>query len=119
MKQAIIKPLHGIRGGAAATVVIGHNGIVKGSPSLGVVLFFVLSGFLIGKLYLERPFKAAEVWTYLVARFARIYPLFAFVVIVVGLARRYPFVRHLVHRRAYQPGEARSVYRGDTPCRHH
>jgi peptidoglycan/LPS O-acetylase OafA/YrhL len=49
------------------------------------VLFFVLSGFLIGKLDLERPFKAAEVWTYLVARFARIYPLFAFVVIGVGL----------------------------------
>jgi peptidoglycan/LPS O-acetylase OafA/YrhL len=84
MKQAIIKPLHGIRGGAAMTVVVGHYGILKGSPSLGVVLFFVLSGFLIGKLYLERSFKAAEVWTYLVARFARIYPLFAFVVIGVG-----------------------------------
>lgn len=80
----MIRPLHGIRGAAAMTVVAGHFGIIKGTPSLGVVLFFVLSGFLIGKLYLERPFVAREVLSYAVARFARVYPLFA--VVIVGVA---------------------------------
>lgn len=80
-----IAPLHGLRGAAAVTVVTGHYGAIKGEPGLGVVLFFILSGFLIGKLYLERPFTAAEVFSYLVARFARVYPLFAVVVLGVGL----------------------------------
>lgn len=76
----IIKPLHGLRGIAALTVVVGHF-IAGGTPALGVVLFFVLSGFLIGKLYLDRPFTSAAVWHYAVARFARVYPLFAVVII--------------------------------------
>ena len=80
----MIRPLHGIRGAAACTVGAGHYGIIKGTPSLGVVLFFVLSGFLIGKLYLGRTFDRAEVWSYVVARFARVYPLFA--VVIVGVA---------------------------------
>ena len=85
MGGQMIRPLHGIRGGAALTVVAGHYGIVKGIPSLGVVLFFVLSGFLIGKLYLERAFEWREVWSYAVARFARVYPLFAVVILGVAL----------------------------------
>lgn len=80
-----IKPLHGLRGAAAVTVVVGHYGAVPGEPGLGVVLFFVLSGFLIGKLYLEKPFSGANIIEYLLARFARVYPLFAFVVLAVGL----------------------------------
>lgn len=79
-----IRPLHGIRGAAAMTVVAGHYGIIKGSPSLGVVLFFVLSGFLIGKLYLENRFDFAQVWSYAVNRIARVYPLFA--VVIIGVA---------------------------------
>lgn len=84
-QTGMIKPLHGLRGGAALTVVIGHYGIVTATPSLGVVLFFMISGFLIGKLYVERPFENEEIANYIVARFARVYPLFAQVVIAVGL----------------------------------
>ncbi|MXP28657.1 acyltransferase family protein [Porphyrobacter algicida] len=85
MKRDLIKPLHGLRGIAALTVVFGHYGIVTSTPSLGVVLFFILSGFLIGKLYVERPFNTKEVSSYVVARFARIYPLFALVVVGTGV----------------------------------
>ncbi|MEO1967204.1 MAG: acyltransferase [Sphingomonadaceae bacterium] len=85
MKRDLIKPLHGLRGIAALTVVFGHYGIVTSTPSLGVVLFFILSGFLIGKLYMERPFNTKEVSSYVVARFARIYPLFALVVVGTGV----------------------------------
>lgn len=85
MANSIIKPLHGLRGAAALTVVVGHLAPIKSAPSLGVVLFFVLSGFLIGKLYLEQDFTKAAVWQYLVARVARVYPLFAVVVVGAGL----------------------------------
>lgn len=86
MTTDLIKPLHGLRGAAALTVVIGHYEIVSGSASLGVVLFFVLSGFLMARLYLDTDFNAGGVWRYISARFARVYPLFAIVVIVAGIA---------------------------------
>lgn len=77
----VIKPLHGLRGIAAMTVVVGHLAPVRTAPALGVVLFFVLSGFLIGKLYVEQSFSAANIWRYVVARIARVYPLFAAVIL--------------------------------------
>jgi len=83
--QQIIKPLHGLRGLAAMTVVVGHIVPYPSAPAFGVVLFFVLSGFLIGKLYLSAPFGPASVWKYSVSRIARVYPLFAFVIVVTGL----------------------------------
>lgn len=85
MGATYIRSLHGLRGLAAVTVLIGHYRIVRGEPGLGVVLFFVLSGFLIGRLYLEKPFNFRGVTSYLLARFARVYPLFAVVVIAAGL----------------------------------
>ena len=84
----LIKPLHGLRGIAALTVVAGHYGF-PGSASFGVVLFFVLSGYLMGRLYLPKTFDLRSVWIYLSARFARVYPLFAFVVIGVALINVY------------------------------
>lgn len=80
----IIKPLHGLRGIAAMTVVFGHLAPIKSAPALGVVLFFVLSGFLMGKLYLEQSYTSSNVWNYVVGRVARVYPLFA--VVIVGTA---------------------------------
>lgn len=77
----LIRPLHGLRGLAAMSVVVGHVTPLAFNPSIGVVLFFVLSGYLIGKLYFERGFTSAAVWDYGVARFARIYPLFALVIV--------------------------------------
>lgn len=82
--KKLIKPLHGLRGVAALTVVLGHY-LDGGAAALGVVLFFVLSGFLIGKLYIEKDFTTTNVLRYAVARFARVYPLFAVVIIGTGL----------------------------------
>jgi hypothetical protein len=55
-RDPIIKPLQGLRGIAAGTVLIGHISPVPTAPSLGVVLFFVISGFLMGKIYLPKRF---------------------------------------------------------------
>ena len=82
--MGLIVPAHGLRGIAALTVVIGHVVFEPSAPSLGVVLFFVLSGFLMGHLYLHRPFNVAEMVTYAFARFGRVYPLFAIVVLAAG-----------------------------------
>ena len=77
----IIKPLHGLRGGAALTVAIGHFEGLPGAAGLGVVLFFMLSGFLMGRLYLSTEPDPQAIWRYCVARVARVYPLFALVIV--------------------------------------
>ncbi|WP_137680702.1 acyltransferase family protein [Aurantiacibacter suaedae] len=87
--QGIIKPLHGLRGLAAMIVVIHHTAPVKFSGALGVTLFFVMSGFLMGRLYLAREFTAVQVWRFAIARFARIYPLFALLIVAAALLDRF------------------------------
>ncbi len=77
----MIKSLHGLRGVAALSVLFAHTIHGPLSPSLGVVLFFVLSGFLMGYLYFNKEASPTSVGKYAVARLARIYPLFAFVII--------------------------------------
>ena len=77
----LIKPLHGLRGLAALSVVLHHLAPMKFSGAIGVTLFFVLSGYLMGRIYLDKPFGPREVWRYGTARFARIYPLFAVVLV--------------------------------------
>src|SRR5580704_17034654 len=85
--------LDGLRGLAAYVVVVSHisnesnlwNGLLgRGGGQLGVMLFFVLSGYLMGALYLDRPFRAGEVWAYAVRRIARVVPLF-YVVVTLAL----------------------------------
>jgi peptidoglycan/LPS O-acetylase OafA/YrhL len=84
----LIRPLHGLRGIAALSVVVGHSSSWTDvppwpvAPGLGVALFFVLSGYLMGHLYLPQQASPANVWAYLVARFARVYPLFVVVVVL-------------------------------------
>lgn len=80
----LIKPLHGLRGLAALIVVVHHLAPLEFSGAIGVTLFFVLSGFLMGRLYLTRDFNTLEVWRYLSARFARVYPLFALVILTAA-----------------------------------
>jgi peptidoglycan/LPS O-acetylase OafA/YrhL len=51
----------------------------------GVTIFFVLSGFVLAYNYFEalkRP-RAEGIWEYLVARFARVYPLYLLVLLVL------------------------------------
>jgi len=49
------------------------------------MLFFALSGFLMAALYLRQDFTWSTVWIFITARFARIYPLFAAVVVASAL----------------------------------
>jgi peptidoglycan/LPS O-acetylase OafA/YrhL len=93
-----LDPLTGLRGLAAYSVLVAH-GIQIAFPDaapfvysfagrlalFGMSLFFVLSGFVIHYNYAEtfarEPLGAAS-WRFLVARFARLYPLYAVSIIV-------------------------------------
>jgi peptidoglycan/LPS O-acetylase OafA/YrhL len=81
--------LDGIRGLAALIVVFGHaptlgfsTTIQPHSRDYGVLIFFVLSGFLMGDIYLSQLPTRTNVSNYIVARFARIVPLYFLVVIL-------------------------------------
>lgn len=79
-----IVSLDGLRGFAALAVLVAHAGSegfltlnhTQGLGKIGVALFYTLSGFLMGHLYLDRPWTGQERRNYMVARFARILPLF-------------------------------------------
>jgi peptidoglycan/LPS O-acetylase OafA/YrhL len=53
-----------------------------GGGQLGVMLFFVLSGFLMAYLYLDTVPDARSQCEFLINRIARIYPMFLFVVLL-------------------------------------
>lgn len=83
--------LDGLRGFAALMVLASHFSnrtelfgyfLGLGGGKLGVLLFFVLSGFLMGWLYREQPFTAENVTTFARRRFARIAPLFVAVTVL-------------------------------------
>jgi peptidoglycan/LPS O-acetylase OafA/YrhL len=83
--------LDGLRGLAALIVVLSHvsnaTGLWNklfgvGGGQIGVMLFFVLSGYLMGALYLDQPFTRERVWAYSIHRVARVLPLFYFVVLL-------------------------------------
>lgn len=92
-----IKKLNSLRGLAAIVVLVAHfsgaTGWLGGYPGtgagqLGVMLFFVLSGFLMSYLYLARSFDSHALWRYVVARFARVVPLFVAVVVASAVLPR-------------------------------
>lgn len=67
----------------AANVCYGGAYLGNGGGQLGVMLFFLLSGYLMSMLYMELPSTIATQWRFVVSRGARIYPMF-FVVVVVS-----------------------------------
>jgi len=86
-----IPPLDGARGLAAATVAISHfsnptnflgNIFGDGAGVVGVMLFFALSGFLMGHLYLAGPLSLQTLRYFVVARIGRVFPLFYLVILV-------------------------------------
>jgi peptidoglycan/LPS O-acetylase OafA/YrhL len=84
-----IPALSGLRAIAALSVFFCHAcrryfGADVPNDPMGVMLFFVLSGFLMAWLYLDLKPSGANVAAYARARFGRIYPLFA--VAVIGAA---------------------------------
>lgn len=83
-----ILSLNAVRGLAALLVVVSHlpeqAGLHFGpihEGSLGVMVFFTLSGFLMGYLYLTKPASWHEVSRYAIARFSRIAPPYLMVVL--------------------------------------
>lgn len=76
--------LTGLRGAAALLVFVSHSAnqglmpslLGNGLGQLGVMIFFILSGFLMGYLYLPKTFTIANAKTYLIARITRILPLY-------------------------------------------
>ena len=89
----IIPQLDGLRAFAALLVVGSHTGQIGLPlifPSLtggfGVLLFFMLSGFLMGYLYLHKPLDAPSVAHYVAARVARIAPIYLLAVTLAYIA---------------------------------
>ena len=79
-----INALTGLRGAAALIVFVSHCAnwqmlpavLGNGFGQLGVMIFFILSGFLMGHLYLSKEFTSESVRLYLVSRVGRIFPLY-------------------------------------------
>lgn len=89
--------LTGVRILAALAVYFNHLGGPAGAPEAvkklfesgycGVTIFFVLSGFVLAYNYFDsmrRP-RFGNVYDYLVARFARVYPLYLLVLLYIVL----------------------------------
>lgn len=83
-----ILALNAVRGIAAMLVVVSHLPLLaklhfgpSEEGSVGVMVFFTLSGFLMGLLYLGKPAGWHEVSRYAVARFSRIAPPYLLVVV--------------------------------------
>lgn len=94
--QTHIGPLDGLRGLAAMLVVFSHIGAFGLKPlfdtpigNYGVFLFFVLSGFLMGHLYLTKEASSNSLKTYFAARISRIVPIYYIVIIASFLYGRY------------------------------
>ena len=84
-----IRRLNTLRGMAALIVAISHFSnrsnlfdrlLGGGAGNLGVMLFFILSGFLMSYLYLDKPPTQQMLINYMGSRLARIVPLFSLVV---------------------------------------
>lgn len=97
--RANLLPLTGLRGIAAYSVLIAHamdTSFLYGGVSVfhsqasrlayfAMSLFFVLSGFVIYYNYAEKltkDFSFKTVYRFFVARFARLYPLYAFSILI-------------------------------------
>jgi len=85
-----IRKLNTLRGIASLMVIFSHysnetgflgGNLGQGAGQFGVMLFFMLSAFLIGHLYFDRTPNSKHVKDYIIARCARIAPLFLLVVI--------------------------------------
>jgi len=91
-----IRRLYGIRGFAVLIVVISHysneTGILgsalgKGAGQFGVMLFFILSAFLMSILYANTPANKQNMINFVVARVARIVPLYYAIVLISFAAK--------------------------------
>lgn len=91
-----IRKLNSLRGLAALIVLVSHysnesglwgGALGSGAGQFGVMLFFLLSSFLVAYLYLEKPPTPCAIKSYAIARIARVIPLFIAVVIACFTAQ--------------------------------
>ncbi|MEM6301674.1 MAG: acyltransferase [Pseudomonadota bacterium] len=94
-----IQALTGLRGVAALIVFVSHGAnqqvlpkvLGNGFGQIGVMLFFVLSGFLMAYLYLHKDPTANQIRSFVLARIGRVFPLYvalilaSFFLIATGL----------------------------------
>lgn len=101
-----IAALDGLRGIAAWLVVLSHTNnllpqpllVLSGAGAAGVMIFFVLSGFLMGLLYASVPPEPPAIADFVVARIARVFPLyFAVVLFSFVVNEKFPFLMPYVH----------------------
>lgn len=118
--QAHLSALTGLRFLAAFAVFVSHLGVPATSPEwvrtmaksgyAGVTLFFVLSGFVLALNYTGRLSTRRELWSYAVARVARLYPLYIVVLAYTVVTKwaelgRIPdhVVKHVLAVQAWDP----------------
>lgn len=87
MNNNHIGVLDGLRGLAALLVVLTHatsRNLLDwySTGTIGVAIFFCLSGFLMGFLYLGKEFSSVAVKRYAISRFSRIAPAYLTVIIL-------------------------------------
>lgn len=85
-----IRKLNTLRGLAALIVFVTHfsditnwldGSLGGGSGAYGVMLFFLLSGFLMSYLYLDKTFNKVNITSYFLSRAGRVLPLYLVIVI--------------------------------------
>ena len=93
-----IRPLNGLRGIAALTVALAHYSflmpmrgfLIFGWADSAVDLFFCLSGFTMCLAYRAGELRGLAFRNYLVARIARIYPLYLLTLVLSRFVKRWP-----------------------------
>ena len=94
-----IHHLTGLRGMAALIVFISHAAnkgylpgyLGNGFGQIGLMIFFILSGFLMGHLYLDRACNSYNIGHYALARIGRIFPLYLALVVISFVISNYFF----------------------------
>src|SRR4051794_5429749 len=86
-----VPTLDGVRGLAVLIVLLSHCGVpgMRGQGGLGVLLFFVLSGYVLSIPVVKNPplaYSPAFIARFAVNRILRIYPAFVVAVAVVWLS---------------------------------
>lgn len=93
--------LESLRGIVALLVVCYHYtdptykptglGSYSAPGHLGVLVFFILSGYVIGLAYNDKPISFATIGTYLHKRFLRLYPIYVVCLLLAFLVATQPY----------------------------